>query len=113
MQVMKGLQIRLGNEQISYDVSDTFVKITFLFRRILLASTEMKAMIGIDPRPNCLIFDEIDGAPAASIELLLKFIQGKLIPKNKKGKEQSEKMSDGCTRPVVCICNEPYTPSLR
>ncbi|EFN74480.1 Chromosome transmission fidelity protein 18-like protein [Camponotus floridanus] len=83
------------------------------FRQILLASTEMKAVIGADPRPNCLIFDEIDGAPAASIELLLKFIQGKLISKNKKSKGQSEKTSDGCIRPVVCICNEPYAPTLR
>ncbi|XP_018307581.1 chromosome transmission fidelity protein 18 homolog isoform X1 [Mycetomoellerius zeteki] len=83
------------------------------FRQILLASTEMKAVMGADPRPNCLIFDEIDGAPAASIELLLKFTQGKLITKKKKKKEQSENMSDGCTRPVICICNEPYAPSLR
>ncbi|XP_018394126.1 PREDICTED: chromosome transmission fidelity protein 18 homolog [Cyphomyrmex costatus] len=81
------------------------------FRRILLASTEMKAVMGADPRPNCLIFDEIDGAPAASIELLLKFIQGKLITKKKK--KESEKMIDGCTRPIICICNEPYAPSLR
>jgi len=73
----------------------------------------MKAVMGINPRPNCLIFDEIDGAPAASIELLLKFVQGKLVSKNKKEKGQSEKMSDGCTRPVVCICNELYTQSLR
>ncbi|XP_011151397.1 chromosome transmission fidelity protein 18 homolog isoform X2 [Harpegnathos saltator] len=84
-----------------------------MFRQILLASTEMKSVIGADPRPNCLIFDEIDGAPAASIELLLKFVQGKLISKTKKGKNQAEKMSDGCTRPVVCICNEPYAPTLR
>ncbi|XP_011639488.1 chromosome transmission fidelity protein 18 homolog, partial [Pogonomyrmex barbatus] len=83
------------------------------FRQILLASTEMKAVMGADPRPNCLIFDEIDGAPAASIELLLKFIQGKLVPKSKKGTEQSEKMFYGCTRPIICICNELYTPSLR
>ncbi|XP_014470697.1 PREDICTED: chromosome transmission fidelity protein 18 homolog [Dinoponera quadriceps] len=83
------------------------------FRQILLASTEMRAVMGADPRPNCLIFDEIDGAPAASIELLLKFVQGKLTPKTKKGKGQSEKTSDGCTRPVVCICNEPYAPTLR
>ncbi|KAL6423197.1 hypothetical protein ACFW04_010103 [Cataglyphis niger] len=83
------------------------------FRQILLASTEMKAVIGADPRPNCLIFDEIDGAPAASIELLLKFVQGKLISKTKKSKGQSEKTSDGCARPVVCICNEPYAPTLR
>lgn len=87
--------------------------IVFLFRQILLASTEMKAVMGADPRPNCLIFDEIDGAPAASIEFLLKFIQGKLVAKTKKGKEKSEKTSNGCTRPIVCICNEPYTPSLR
>lgn len=87
--------------------------IIFLFRQILLASTEMKAVMGADPRPNCLIFDEIDGAPAASIEFLLKYIQGKLVSKAKKGKGQSEKPSNGCTRPIVCICNEPYTPSLR
>lgn len=73
----------------------------------------MRAVIGADPRPNCLIFDEIDGAPAASIELLLKFVQGKLISKTKKSKGQSEKISDGCIRPVVCICNEPYAPTLR
>ncbi|KAM0725880.1 Chromosome transmission fidelity protein 18-like protein [Formica fusca] len=83
------------------------------FRQILLASTEMKAVIGADPRPNCLIFDEIDGAPAASIELLLKFVQGKLVSKIKKSKGQSEKTSDGCARPVICICNEPYAPTLR
>ncbi|XP_012223290.1 chromosome transmission fidelity protein 18 homolog [Linepithema humile] len=83
------------------------------FRQILLASTEMKAVIGANPRPNCLIFDEIDGAPAASIELLLKFVQGKLVSKTKKGKGQTEKMSDSCKRPVVCICNEPYAPTLR
>ncbi|XP_072767686.1 chromosome transmission fidelity protein 18 homolog [Anoplolepis gracilipes] len=83
------------------------------FRQILLASTEMKSVIGADPRPNCLIFDEIDGAPAASIELLLKFVQGKLVSKTKKNKGQSEKTSDGCARPVVCICNEPYAPTLR
>lgn len=69
--------------------------------------------MGADPRPNCLIFDEIDGAPAASIELLLKFVQGKLTAKTKKGKDQLEKTSNGCTRPVVCICNEPYAPTLR
>ncbi|CAL7936344.1 unnamed protein product [Xylocopa violacea] len=83
------------------------------FRQFLLASTQMKAVMGNDPRPNCLILDEIDGAPATSIELLLKFIQGKLISKHKKDKAGSEKQSNVCYRPVICICNEPYTPSLR
>lgn len=71
----------------------------------------MKAVIGHDPRPNCLVLDEIDGAPTASIDLLLKFVQGKLIPKGKKDKTKTDKHV--CHRPVICICNEPYTPSLR
>ncbi|XP_054012649.1 chromosome transmission fidelity protein 18 homolog [Hylaeus anthracinus] len=83
------------------------------FRQVLLASTQMKAVMGSDPRPNCLILDEIDGAPAASIDLLLKFVQGKLIPKGKKDKGKGNKQANTCHRPVICICNEPYTPSLR
>ncbi|KZC08339.1 Chromosome transmission fidelity protein 18 like protein [Dufourea novaeangliae] len=83
------------------------------FRQVLLASTQMKAVMGNDPRPNCLVLDEIDGAPVASIELLLKFVQGKLVQKGKKDKEKSNKRSTTCQRPVICICNEPYTPSLR
>ncbi|XP_034178383.2 chromosome transmission fidelity protein 18 homolog [Osmia lignaria lignaria] len=83
------------------------------FRQVLLASTQMKAVMGNDPRPNCLVLDEIDGAPAASIDLLIKFVQGKLTTKSKKDKTKSNKKSNICHRPVICICNEPYTPSLR
>ncbi|XP_060811233.1 chromosome transmission fidelity protein 18 homolog isoform X1 [Bombus pascuorum] len=83
------------------------------FRQVLLASTQMKAVMGNDPKPNCLVLDEIDGAPAASIDLLLKFVQGKLVSKGKKDKTKTAKQSNSCHRPVICICNEPYTPSLR
>ena len=83
------------------------------FRQVLLASTQMKAVMGSDPRPNCLVLDEIDGAPAASIDLLLKFVQGKLVAKGKKDKAKGGKQTNICHRPVICICNEPYTPSLR
>ncbi|XP_034948783.1 chromosome transmission fidelity protein 18 homolog [Chelonus insularis] len=80
------------------------------FRQALLSSTQMKSMIGADPRPNCLVLDEIDGAPAASIELLLKFIQGKLVTKGKKAKPGKH---EECKRPIVCICNELYSAALR
>ncbi|KAK2577163.1 hypothetical protein KPH14_003320 [Odynerus spinipes] len=82
------------------------------FRQILRASTQMKAVIGNDPRPNCLILDEIDGAPAASIEELLKFVQGKSL-KSRKNKMKTDKEGEICQRPIICICNELYTPSLR
>lgn len=40
----------------------------FRNREALLSSTQMQAVIGANPRPNCLILDEIDGAPSASID---------------------------------------------
>ncbi|XP_051170661.1 chromosome transmission fidelity protein 18 homolog isoform X2 [Leptopilina boulardi] len=83
------------------------------FREALLSSTQMQAVIGANPRPNCLILDEIDGAPSASIDLLIKFIQGKLVQKGKKSKQTIEKMKLGCQRPVICICNDLYAPALR
>ncbi|KAI4480419.1 hypothetical protein M0802_014239 [Mischocyttarus mexicanus] len=80
------------------------------FRQILRSSTQMKAVLGKDPRPNCLILDEIDGAPIASIEELIRFVQGKSSSKSKKNKL---KEGENCQRPVICICNELYAPSLR
>jgi len=34
-----------------------------VFREKIESATQMKAVLGADPRPNCLIIDEIDGAP--------------------------------------------------
>ncbi|XP_015177515.1 PREDICTED: chromosome transmission fidelity protein 18 homolog [Polistes dominula] len=83
------------------------------FRQILRSSTQMKAVLGKDPRPNCLILDEIDGAPTASIEELIRFVQGKSSSKGKKNKLKTDKEGESCQRPIICICNELYTPSLR
>ena len=69
----------------------------------------MKSLLGPEKRPNCLVIDEIDGATSSSIELLLKFVEGKLKEKGKSKKEKFET----CYRPVICICNELHTPALR
>lgn len=37
-----------------------------VFREKIESATQMKAVLGADPRPNCLIIDEIDGAPQVS-----------------------------------------------
>ena len=34
-----------------------------MFKQRIEAATQMKAVLGANPRPNCLIIDEIDGAP--------------------------------------------------
>ncbi|PAV91721.1 hypothetical protein WR25_23172 isoform D [Diploscapter pachys] len=50
-------------------------------------------------KPNCLILDEIDGAPADAIKFLAKTIQGT-------GKKAIK-------RPIIAICNSLFTTSLR
>ncbi|XP_069699964.1 chromosome transmission fidelity protein 18 homolog isoform X2 [Periplaneta americana] len=81
------------------------------FRLALEAATQMRAVMGTNPRPNCLVLDEIDGAPAASIDVLIKFIQGKDT-----GRGRGKKKGRGGSvlkRPVICICNDVYVPALR
>jgi len=41
-----------------------------VFREKIESATQMKAVLGADPRPNCLIIDEIDGAPQVSVYCL-------------------------------------------
>lgn len=82
------------------------------FKNNLENATSMRSVIGKDPRPNCLIIDEIDGAPAPSINLLVNMLMGKDTSKQpkKKGAKQGSKLMQ---RPVLCICNDLYTPALR
>ncbi|XP_064109296.1 chromosome transmission fidelity protein 18 homolog [Macrobrachium nipponense] len=83
-----------------------------VFRKNLENATSMKAVMGVDKRPNCLIIDEIDGAPAPSINWLVNMLSGKATsePGTKKKKKDSAVLMQ---RPVICICNELYTPALR
>ncbi|XP_046610675.1 chromosome transmission fidelity protein 18 homolog [Neodiprion virginianus] len=99
------------------DVNASSDRGTKEFKAALYSATQMKAVMGKNPKPNCLVMDEVDGAPPASIDILLKFIHGNLeedtdqLPKRKKKKEKKE--STGCRRPIICICNDAYAPSLR
>ena len=40
-----------------------------VFKTKIESSTQMKAVLGADPKPNCLVIDEIDGAPQVSFTL--------------------------------------------
>ncbi len=62
-------------------------------------------------KPKCLIIDEIDGAPEASIKVLLNFVNGAQITV-KSGHKKSKKTRT-LKRPIICICNDPYVPALR
>ena len=41
-----------------------------MFLRSIEAATQMKAVLAPDSRPNCLIIDEIDGAPTVSTHMI-------------------------------------------
>lgn len=42
-----------------------------IFRTQLEAATQMKAVMGAERRPNCLVLDEIDGAPSVNSHIIL------------------------------------------
>ena len=43
------------------------------FKTQLEAATQMRSVLSSNPQPNCLIIDEIDGAPAVSIAQVSSF----------------------------------------
>jgi len=78
------------------------------FQKRLESATQMRSVVTEDQRPNCLIIDEIDGAPAVTINYLVAAINGTL-----KEKKKGSGSKGHILRPIICICNELYTPSLR
>jgi chromosome transmission fidelity protein 18 len=78
------------------------------FKTMLENSTQMRSLVDAERRPNCIVFDEIDGAPASSIEYLVKFVTGTGV-KTKKGQKEKNVLR----RPVICICNDVYVAALR
>ncbi|KAF6029468.1 CHTF18 [Bugula neritina] len=66
---------------------------------------------GKESRPNCLLIDEIDGAPAAAINVLLSKITDP--PSAGEAKKQRKSQTMVLQRPIICICNDLYAPALR
>ncbi|CAG0902306.1 unnamed protein product, partial [Darwinula stevensoni] len=83
------------------------------FAETLERATQMQSVLGASRRPNCLVVDEIDGAPQVSVDLLVDFVLGKGLKgeggKGRKGKARAVVQQ----RPIVCICNDLYVPALR
>ena len=77
------------------------------FRTKVSAATQMRSVSSRDRRPNCLVLDEIDGAPTAAINFLISAIEGGRA-KRKKGDA-----APPLQRPIICICNDLFVPALR
>nr|XP_007979003.2 chromosome transmission fidelity protein 18 homolog isoform X2 [Chlorocebus sabaeus] len=91
------------------------------FRTRIEAATQMESVLGAGGKPNCLVIDEIDGAPVAAINVLLSIL-------NRKGPQEAEPQGPAVSsgggrrrraeggllmRPIICICNDQFAPSLR
>ncbi|XP_074519824.1 chromosome transmission fidelity protein 18 homolog [Halichoeres trimaculatus] len=86
-----------------------------VFQKRIDTATQMKSVLGANEKPNCLIIDEIDGAPAAAINILLatlnrKDTQGGEVSTGATKKKKKESI---LLRPIICICNDLYVPALR
>nr|XP_023026263.1 chromosome transmission fidelity protein 18 homolog [Leptinotarsa decemlineata] len=97
-----------GYNVVEINASDD--RSTEAFKTSLKNATQMRSVVDSEGRPNCLVFDEIDGAPQASIDFLVKFINGTVSAKAKKGKGAKQFI---LKRPIICICNDVYVPALR
>ncbi|XP_071387570.1 chromosome transmission fidelity protein 18 homolog [Centroberyx affinis] len=87
-----------------------------VFQKRIDTATQMKSVLGADQRPNCLIIDEIDGAPAAAINILLATLNKKEGAGGDAGTEtvkKKKKKESILLRPIICICNDLYVPALR
>ncbi|XP_054633949.1 chromosome transmission fidelity protein 18 homolog [Dunckerocampus dactyliophorus] len=87
-----------------------------VFQKRIDTATQMKSVLGANEKPNCLIIDEIDGAPAAAINILLATLNRKdglgsdASTESTKKKKKKEPI---LLRPIICICNDLYVPALR
>ncbi|XP_021267350.1 chromosome transmission fidelity protein 18 homolog [Numida meleagris] len=102
-----------GYNVVEMNASDDRSPETFKTR--IQAATQMKSVLGAEEKPNCLIIDEIDGAPTASITVLLNIINSK-EPEGEAaagGGRRRRREGSLLLRPVICICNDQYVPALR
>nr|XP_033819882.1 chromosome transmission fidelity protein 18 homolog isoform X2 [Geotrypetes seraphini] len=90
-----------------------------VFKTRIEAATQMKSVLGVNEQPNCLIIDEIDGAPTVTINMLLSLVNRKdnkeTEPQAEPGGAAKKKKKEGglLLRPIICICNDQYVPALR
>ncbi|CAO2822484.1 unnamed protein product [Amaranthus hypochondriacus] len=89
----------------------------------ILDAVQMNSVMDYS-KPKCLVIDEIDGALGdgkGAVEVLLKMVAAEKkfcmgIERSTEGQKKSlnkGRKSVSLSRPVICICNDLYAPSLR
>ncbi|CAH8561952.1 unnamed protein product [Schistosoma intercalatum] len=70
---------------------------------------------GTKLKPCCLIMDEIDGAMPVVVELLANAAKNTLSSNTERQQQRNRRANPPLVlrRPVICICNDLYSPSIR
>lgn len=69
----------------------------------------------LSSQPTCVIVDEIDGGDPAFVRALLSLLESdeKATEYSQAGNSKKKKKFKKLCRPIICICNDLYTPALR
>jgi ATPase related to the helicase subunit of the Holliday junction resolvase len=103
-----------------YEINASDDRTTAILRDSLARAMHGRTLSN-DGKPNCVILDEIDGIDSkATIDMLVKIIKRSLPSSRSAGASSSsddgshsKDGSPSLTRPLICICNDQFTPSLR
>ncbi|XP_047324218.1 chromosome transmission fidelity protein 18 homolog [Impatiens glandulifera] len=115
-----------GYRVVEINASDDRSSSTLEAKIQSVVEMDIRDSIMADSKPRCLVIDEIDGALGdgkGAVEVILKMVSAGRSDKAKEStskEEQTEKLASkkkpkkaSLTRPVICICNDLYTPALR
>eukprot|EP00041_Stephanoeca_diplocostata_P006930 m.95929 g.95929 ORF g.95929 m.95929 type:complete len:1017 (-) comp16625_c0_seq2:77-3127(-) len=89
------------------------------FRTRIRNAVQMREVLSMENRPNCLVLDEIDGATKAAINVLITMLKsstagGKTADDaDAAASKKKSKKNTLLRRPIICICNDIHAPALR
>uniref|UniRef100_A0A6B2KXR2 AAA+ ATPase domain-containing protein n=1 Tax=Arcella intermedia TaxID=1963864 RepID=A0A6B2KXR2_9EUKA len=99
--------LNAGYLPIEMNASDDRTEKKFLPRVLdALTMQDITSLVNKNPKPKCLIIDEIDGVLGkegkGAISGLVNLVDAK-----------GTKKKDLLNRPIICICNDPWVPALK
>ncbi|PRP79624.1 chromosome transmission fidelity factor [Planoprotostelium fungivorum] len=105
-----------GYKSVEINASDD--RTTKVFEGKVRDAVEMKANWIGGNKPNCLIIDEIDGIHEgnegeSAVNVLLSLLREDKEEPTDNPDKKKKKSRLQLSRPIICICNNQYAPSLR
>ncbi|XP_065826393.1 chromosome transmission fidelity protein 18 homolog [Oscarella lobularis] len=105
------LAVHAGYSPIEINASDD--RSPEMMKNVLENVTKTRSLSWTDEKPNCLIIDEIDGALSTAINVLVSVLKGTSRGRKTSKKKKTSSEQHVVSRPIIAICNDIHSPSLR